>query len=410
MKILCSLLVVCLLALAGSSVLPESAIAGPPEPGSEPPRIGIPVSTEAGMISPAFIGCGGVIAPAINADYEQEVVELVNSERANVGRPPLKRVTNLVNAGRYHAADMRQDNYFDHNSYDRSGGNLVQVCSVWDRISSYYTGWQALAENIARGQSTPEVVMSAWMNSQGHRDNILSTDTWEIGVGYYKDAQSSHYWVQDFGRRFDVYPIVINREAAATDSINVTLYIYGQGTWTEMRLRNDNGSWTAWMPFQSNLNWTLSSAGGERTVWVEMRDATGQTTTSSDAITLSGQPILGGLPDAVHFVYSIPDQHLLPASWQLTPQNIGNSGSLSWQLTPTGSWFDVSPVSGSTPGSFWITPDNFDAGSVGTYTGEVTVTVVNPGGVLGSPHQIGVSLAVVNTPFDYVYLPLIRKD
>jgi hypothetical protein len=75
-----------------------------------------------------------------------------------------------------------------------------------------------------------------------------------------------------------------------------------------------------------------------------------------------------------------------------------------------GSWFDVSPVSGSTPGSFWITPDNFNAGSVGMYTGEVTVTVVNPSGVQGSPHQLEVTLAVVNTPFNYVYLPLIRKD
>jgi hypothetical protein len=251
--------------------------------------------------------------------------------------------------------------------------------------------------------------MDAWMNSQGHKDNILSTDFWEIGVGYYAGSGDYyHYWVQDFGRRNGVYPIVINREAATTDTLNVSLYIYGQGTWSEMRLRNDDGSWTAWMPFQSSLNWALDSARGDRTVWVELRNG-GQTTLSSDTILLNA-PALGNLPATLRFTYSIPDQQLLPTAHQVTPMNIGNDATLSWQVSKTGAWFSTSPTTGATPSSFWITPTTYDTDNEGTYTGAVTVTVTSPSGVSGSPHRIDLTLRVVNTPFYRQYLPMVIKN
>jgi hypothetical protein len=335
----------------------------------------------------------------------------VNAERAKIGRPPLKRVTQLDEAARYFATDMDQDNYYlsDHDTYDRSGGSLVKVCSWWIRIQSYYgTNWQSLAENIAKGQSTPQGVMNSWMGSSGHRNNILSTSNWEIGVGYYYG--SSPYWVQDFGRRSGVYPIIINREAATTESADVSLYIYGQGDWTDMRLRNNSGSWTGWMPFQSALEWTLDGGNGQHTVWVEMRDG-GQTAMSSDTIVReSADPSLGNSPDDVHFSFSIPDQRLLPDTKQVTPQNTGNEETLTWAITKIGTWFSASPATGSTPASFWITPDTFDTGTEGTYAGKVTVTVTDPAGVSGSPHEIDVTLDVINSSFSSIHLPLIIRD
>jgi uncharacterized protein YkwD len=397
-----------ILALLLSSALPETAGAGPPGPAGQP-RLGPSVSEQTGDIFAAYTGCGGIIASVVNAEYEQQVVEMVNAERAAVGRPPLKRVVELERSARYHATDLGQDDYFDHDSYDRSGGSLVHSCGWSARIQSYYADRLSLGENIAAGYSTPQAVMTAWMNSEGHRNNILSTNFWEFGVGYYAGSGDYYrYWVQDFGRRNNVYPVVINREAATTDTVNVSLYIYGQGTWSEMRLRNDDGSWTDWMLFQSNLNWALDGAGGDRTVWVELRNG-GQTTLSSDTIYLDA-PALGNLPAALQFTYSIPDQQLLPTTHQLTPLNTGNDATLSWQVSKTGAWFSVSPTTGATPSWFWITPTTFDTDNEGTYTGVATVTVTSPSGVSGSPHRIDLTLRVVNLPFHRQYLPMVVKN
>jgi uncharacterized protein YkwD len=400
-----------LLVLSVLLLFPVVVIADPPDPDGES-ELGIPVSAEANSTMLAYTGCGGVTAPVIRADYEQEVVDLVNAERATLGLPPLKRVAQLDEAARYFATDMGQDNYFlsDHDTYDRSGGVLIKVCSWSVRIQSYYSEWQRLAENIARGQPTPQEVVQAWMNSGGHRNNILSTESWEIGVGYFYSG-GWRYWVQDFGRRRGVYPVVINRDAATTDSANVSLFVYGQGTWSEMRLRNDDGSWTGWMPLQSSLDWTLSSEGGSHTVWVEMRNGSG-TTISSDTILLAFPmvPVLGNLPDEADFRYSIPDRRLVPASLQITPMNTGNDEPLAWQVTSMGGWFTVSPTTGNTPASFLITPDNFIADTRAIYTGHVTVTVTDPSGVNGSPHEIDLSLEVVDASFGTVFLPLVVND
>lgn len=400
-----------LLVLSMPLLFPGVVIADPPDPAGES-QLGIPVSAEPSSIVLAYTGCGGVTAPVVSAEYEQQVVDLVNAERANIGRPPLKRVTQLDEAARYFATDMGQDNYFpsDHDTYDRSGGALIKVCSWSARIQSYYSNWQQLAENIARGQSTPQEVMAAWMNSSGHRDNILSTESWEIGVGYYYDG-GWRYWVQDFGRRRGVYPVVINKDAATTDSANVSLFVYGQGTWSEMRLRNEDGSWTDWIPFQATLDWTLSGERGSRTVWVEMRNGSG-TTISNDTILLEfpAVPVLGNLPNDAFFKYSIPDQRLVPNSHQVTPMNTGNDEPLTWQLTTMGDWFTVSPPAGSTPASFRITPDAFIVDTETIYAGKVTVTVTDPAGVSGSPHEIDLTLEVVDASFKTVFLPSIVKD
>ncbi len=358
---------------------PPGQVSAQPPPPPDELSLGQPVSADETPLALDYSGCTPQYPGVVNAAYEQQVVELVNTERSTRGLSPLKRVTQLDQSARYYAADMYQDNYFpqDHGTYDRQGGSLVYVCSWSTRIGNFYSAWNSLGENIARGYSTPQSVMSGWMNSPGHRDNILSTSYREIGVGYY----SGSHWVQDFGKRNNVYPLVINNEAADTANRDVSLYIYGTTTnWTEMRLRNDSLSWTTWMPFQNTLAWQLPDAIGNHTVTVELRR--GSTTASSnDSIYLSTatSPELGNLPESLQFIYSITDQRFFPPSSVVTPLNVGNETILSWQTSSSGSWVDANPPNGSTPTSITITPQgNFSQPE--TLSGSLTVTVTNPGG------------------------------
>jgi uncharacterized protein YkwD len=149
-----------------------------------------------------YSGCDGKIVPAYNSEYEDRVIELVNQERTKRGLTSLVRSEGLTNAARYQAADMSQDDYFGHDTMDRVGGKLVKVCNTWERIAHYYTG--ANGENAAAGYHSPESVMNGWMNSSGHRANILNPNTRAIGVGFYKGSGYYHnYWIQDFGTKID---------------------------------------------------------------------------------------------------------------------------------------------------------------------------------------------------------------
>ena len=363
-----------------------------------------------------YTGCGGVWgAPSANADYEQQVIELVNAQRlANGNLPPLKREDTLTDAARYHATDMGQDNYFNHNTYDRINGALVQVCSFQDRVVGYYgSGWSALAENIAAGYGTPEQVMTGWMNSSGHRANILNPNLREIGVGYAIVAGSGYtrYWVQNFGTKSARYPIVINREAATTDDYRVNLYIYGAGVWAEMRLRNNTAAWTAWQPFQSHVAWNLPQTKGLHTVTVELRNGNNNTA-SSDTIYLSRDYLatLGSIPSTGVFVYSIAEGRFTPERMEVQPRNTTSAEPLIWALTSSGDWFTLSATSGTTPNTFTITPRVSTPPVVGTYTGSVTVAVTQPANTQNSPQSIALTLHIIEAPMHRVYLPLVVKQ
>jgi len=272
---------------------------GPAEPS---PEAGTPIvdpeaqtTGDRNSEGPKYTGCGGQIVPGLNDAYEARVVELVNQARAAEGLPPLKRAEPMTEAARYHAADMGLDNYVDHDTFDRVGGNLTEVCGVWDRIATYFSG--PTGENAAAGYSTPEAVMEGWMNSPGHRANILNPASWEIGVGYFAGSGDyGIYWVQDFGRQPGVYPVVIAGESVATSSRYVLLNVYGE--WQQMRLRNDSGAWTSWMPFSPQFAWILNQGKGEHAVTLELKDGT-QTVSTSDTIYLdndSASLLLTNLP------------------------------------------------------------------------------------------------------------------
>lgn len=311
---------------------PMRVLAEPPAPDT---RLGIPIVGRYDGVLPDYTGCGGEIAPGINAQFEQRVVELINEIRSDNDLPPLKLAPDLVEAARYHATDMGQDDYFAHDTYDRGEPDPVWVCGAGDRIMSYYPG-SSWGENIAYGYRTPQNLVNAWMDSPSHREAILISWFWETGVGYYAGSGSHQpYWVQDFGQR-DVYPVVINLEQATTDSPNVSLYIYGD--WAQMRLRNDNGAWTDWQPFQNTLDWTLIPVAGERTVEVEMRDfaqtaaKSTQATTSSDSITLTSACLdFAGQPGEV----DVEDIEIVAADWHQpgSPYDFNGDGDVTvWEV------------------------------------------------------------------------------
>ncbi|MBV7275338.1 SafA/ExsA family spore coat assembly protein [Clostridium sp. PL3] len=121
---------------------------------------------------------------------ENKVVTLVNAERAKAGLPPLKANWQLSRIARYKSQDMIDKGYFSHTS--------PTYGSPFTMIQSFGINFSAAGENIAMGQQTPEQVMTAWMNSPGHRSNILSPAYSEIGVGLAKNSKGVPYWTQMF--------------------------------------------------------------------------------------------------------------------------------------------------------------------------------------------------------------------
>lgn len=262
----------------------------------------------------AFTGCSAETAPIVNVEFERRVAELVNQERAAKGLPPLKLINALSAAARYHAADMGSDDYFQHDSQDRSGGTLQRVCGTFDRISLWYSDWSAAAENIAAGYNSPEAAVAAWMNSEGHRGNILSPNYTEFGVGYYSGAgKFGAYWVQDFGARDASSPLILAGESAATARRELSVYVHGQ--WSEMRLRNDNGAWSDWMPFANSFTWTIGDGRGEHAVSAELRRG-GVTRAACDTIALDVAATLAAPVNAPNKLFLPAIQSDAPAACQ----------------------------------------------------------------------------------------------
>ncbi|MCY8143245.1 CAP domain-containing protein [Bacillus haynesii] len=119
--------------------------------------------------------------------YEKEVVELTNAERKKQGLKPLTLDEKLSKVARTKSQDMKDNNYFDHNS--------PTYGSPFDMMKKFGITYRTAGENIAKGQKTPQEVVKAWMNSEGHRKNIMNPNFTHIGVGYVKDG---NYWTQQF--------------------------------------------------------------------------------------------------------------------------------------------------------------------------------------------------------------------
>lgn len=121
--------------------------------------------------------------------YAEKVLQLVNKERKKAGVDPLQLDTSLCSAAGVRAKEITKE--FSHTRPDGS--------ACFSILKEKNISYRAVGENIAAGQATPEDVVEAWMNSPGHRENILSKDFRKLGVGYVKTGSGyKHYWVQMF--------------------------------------------------------------------------------------------------------------------------------------------------------------------------------------------------------------------
>ena len=147
------------------------------------------------------------------AEFITEVVALTNVERANEGLQPLTLNSQLSATAQGHSEDMAANDFFSHTGLD--GDRLG------DRAEQNNYDYRALGENIAAGQRTPAQVVQGWIDSPGHRANILNPNFTEIGVGYEflsndrGDINFNHYWTQVFGR-----PSVTSTNNASANNVS----------------------------------------------------------------------------------------------------------------------------------------------------------------------------------------------
>ena len=149
------------------------------------------ISANPNVANPSLIYPGQVMnIPTVNTqvtNYEREVIRLVNEIRTSRGLSALKEDWQLSRVARYKSQDMKDNHYFSHTS--------PTYGSPFEMMKKFGISYRAAAENIARGQRTPQEVVNAWMNSAGHRANILNAQYTKIGVGY---VANGNYWTQMF--------------------------------------------------------------------------------------------------------------------------------------------------------------------------------------------------------------------
>ena len=141
-----------------------------------------------------------------NSDtFDQQILDLVNQERAKVGADSLQISEQLDRAADLHSQDQARMDRMTHNGSDGS--------TLGSRVDATGYSWSRVAENISQVALDPETVMyggqgfqnigiTGWMNSEGHRENILNPDLEEIGIGYGTSADGSPYWTQVFAADF----------------------------------------------------------------------------------------------------------------------------------------------------------------------------------------------------------------
>lgn len=128
--------------------------------------------------------------PNEETSFEIQVLNLVNIERTQRGLSPLSYSYELEAVAKAHSNDMAQRNYFSHNSPEGK--------TPFDRIKNAGISYKSAGENIAAGQKTPEEVVNGWMNSSGHRANILNSNYTKMGIGVVYGGSYGIYWTQLF--------------------------------------------------------------------------------------------------------------------------------------------------------------------------------------------------------------------
>ncbi|HEX2923829.1 MAG TPA: CAP domain-containing protein [Chloroflexota bacterium] len=287
----------------------------------------------------------------------RQVVELTNQERMKAGLLPLKWNDSLASAASGYAQDLAARNYFAHNSPE--GSTPVERA----RQAGYEAyGWGGLyeGENLARGFSTAEGAMRGWMNSEGHRKNLLNPNYREIGVGVAAASNGALVWAQEFGSRPKVLPVFINGGATSTDSQQVTLSMTTEqvsswgsvGKITSMMVSNraEYGG-ASWESFSPTRQWVLTDGPGVKRVYVRLRDENGTVADSTAEITLATQQALG-MPSGSKVQFQLGFRTLA----DLIPEVVGEPLTAE-QSTASGDCYQPT----STGMMVWRKADNFTA-------------------------------------------------
>jgi uncharacterized protein YkwD len=159
-----------------------------PTPAQQP--VPVPVPVPAGAARPSGPS-GPAGAAGSNATLLAEVVAATNAERTRRGLVALNVEARLAGAAQAHSDDMARRNFFAHESPEGR--------SVADRVRAFGYRYRVVAENIAAGQRTADEVVTGWMNSPGHRANILNAEVRQIGVGLAAGGTYGTCWTQVFG-------------------------------------------------------------------------------------------------------------------------------------------------------------------------------------------------------------------
>ncbi len=151
------------------------------------------VGTQQDTLAQRFPGCSPAL---LEAQWKNRIFELVNEERALVGLHPVTLNTTLEAQATEYACEMILYQFFDH-------VNPVTDSTLSARADQFGYDYYFIGENLAAGQTTPEEAMRDWMNSPGHRANILEPRFIELGVGVRVGGDYGVYWVQEFGEPAD---------------------------------------------------------------------------------------------------------------------------------------------------------------------------------------------------------------
>jgi uncharacterized protein YkwD len=171
-------------------VIPIASPPVSPPPVASPPASPPPVVTSPGTPPSSAVPS----VPGVMSSQEQAIVDLVNQQRQLAGLAPLQVDSRLVQAAQIHSRDMAQLGQMEHTLPGAVLPGLV------DRAGYVNYNYSYLGENIAFNYPDDDSVMTAWMNSSGHRANILNPNFTQIGVGIVTDGKGEPYYTQEFGR------------------------------------------------------------------------------------------------------------------------------------------------------------------------------------------------------------------
>lgn len=325
------------------------------------------------------------------------LVRLTNARRVSRGLSPLKVSSELQQAAKFHSSWMATHDCLAHTCPNEPD---------WvTRIQNAgYLNYVSLAENIAAGYSSASAVVDAWMDSPDHRANMLNAGLREAGGGYAYSAAAYYqrYWTLDFGARNDaqgnpVFPVVINNEAWSTTSLDVNLYVYGEGWATEMRFRNAGGTWSAWQPYRCTNAWTLSTENGSpAAVYAQVR-AGSTVVESSDSIHIPLPPVV--TPSYMLFLSEQGSTPTTPVEYHLTID-----AQSSWSASADRNWIKLSDTSGPSGSSVVSVHLEGFPTSVGSHVGTITVES------LGMPVDVTVVLVVSGGSLQESHVPLLSRQ